>query len=92
MVPINSSVDNHVSQNHFDVEATINQTTDRQQSIRNDVALQQMFGNKILYCKRIKTMVNFVLGKEIEEVVFRLVTSVGQKKIVSPHRESNLRP
>nr|XP_058968437.1 uncharacterized protein LOC131794885 [Pocillopora verrucosa] len=44
MVPTNSSVDNHVSQNHFDVEATINQTTDRQQSIRNDVALQQMFG------------------------------------------------
>ncbi|XP_066017788.1 uncharacterized protein [Pocillopora verrucosa] len=43
MVPTNSSVDNHVSQNHFDVEATINQTTDRQQSIRNDVALQQMF-------------------------------------------------
>ena len=80
MVPTNRSVDNHVSQNHFDVEATINQTTDRQQSIRNDVALQQMFGNEILYCKRITTMANFVLGKEIEEVVFRLVTSVGQKR------------
>ena len=37
-------------------------------------------------------MVSFELGKEIEKDVFRLVTSVGQRKILSPHEESNLRP
>ena len=36
-------------------------------------------------------MVTFELGKEIEEV-FRLVTTVGQRQILSPHEESNLRP
>ena len=30
-------------------------------------------------------MVSFELGKEIEKDVFRLVTSVGQIKILSPH-------
>ena len=28
----------------------------------------------------------------MEKDVFRLVTSVGQRKILSPHEESNLRP
>ena len=37
-------------------------------------------------------MVSFELGKEIEKDVFRLVTSLGQKKILSPHEESSLRP
>ena len=37
-------------------------------------------------------MVNFGLGKEIEKDVFRLVTSVEQRIILSPHEESNLRP
>ena len=37
-------------------------------------------------------MVSFDLGKEIEEDVFRLVASVGQRKNLSPHEESNLRP
>ena len=37
-------------------------------------------------------MVSFDLRKEIEEDVFRLVASVGQRKNLSPHEESNLRP
>ena len=36
-------------------------------------------------------MVSFELGGEIERDVFRLVTSVGQRKILSSHEESNLR-
>ena len=32
-------------------------------------------------------MVSFDLSKEIEEDVFRLVTSVGQRKNLSPHEE-----
>ena len=35
-------------------------------------------------------MVSFELGKETEKDVFRLVTSVGQRKFLSPHEESNL--
>ena len=35
---------------------------------------------------------SFKLGKEIEKDVFHLFTSVEQKKILSPHEESNLRP
>ena len=37
-------------------------------------------------------MVNFELGEELRKMFFRLVTSVGQRKILSPHEESNLRP
>ena len=37
-------------------------------------------------------MVSFDLSKEIEKDVFRLVASVGQRKNLSPHEESNLRP
>ena len=37
-------------------------------------------------------MVSFELGKEIEEDVFRLVTSVGQIKNSESHEERNLRP
>ena len=37
-------------------------------------------------------MVSFDLSKEIEEDVFRLVASVGQRKNLSAHEESNLRP
>ena len=36
-------------------------------------------------------MVSFELGEELRKMVFRLVTSVGQRKILSPHEESNLR-
>ena len=35
-------------------------------------------------------MVSFELGKETEKDVFRLVTSVGQRKFLSPHEELNL--
>ena len=37
-------------------------------------------------------MVSFELGEELRKMFFRLVTSVGQRKILSPHEESNLRP
>ena len=37
-------------------------------------------------------MVSFKLGKDIEENVVPLVTSVGQRQILSLHEESNLRP
>ena len=37
-------------------------------------------------------MASFELGKEMEKDVFRLVTSVGQRKILSPQKELNSRP
>ena len=37
-------------------------------------------------------MVSSELGEELRKMFFRLVTSVGQRKIPSPHEESNLRP
>ena len=37
-------------------------------------------------------MVSFKLGKDIEENVVPLFTSVGQRQILSLHEESNLRP
>ena len=37
-------------------------------------------------------MVSFELGGEMEKDVFRLVTSVGQRKILSSHEVSSLRP
>ena len=43
-----------------------------------------------MFVNKIREMVTFELGKEIEEV-FRLVTTVGQRQILSPHEESNLR-
>ena len=35
---------------------------------------------------------SFKLSKEIEKDVFSLITSVGQRKILSSHEETNLRP
>ena len=37
-------------------------------------------------------MVSFELGEELRKMFFRLVTSVGQRKILSPYEESNLIP
>ena len=37
-------------------------------------------------------MVSYELGEELRKMFFRLVTSVGKEKILSPHEESNLRP
>ena len=45
-----------------------------------------------MFVNRIIEMVNFELGKDIEKDVFYLVTSAGQKKNLSPHEESNLKP
>ena len=39
----------------------------------------------------IREMISFELGKEIKKDFFRLVTSVGERKILSIHEESNLR-
>ena len=38
---------------------------------------------------RIRQIVSFELGKEIEKDVFRFVTSMGQRNILSPHEETN---
>ena len=37
-------------------------------------------------------MASFERGKEIEKDVFRFVTSVRRRKMLSPHEERNLRP
>ena len=37
-------------------------------------------------------MVSFELGEELRKMFFRLVTSVGQRKIPSSHEKVNLRP
>ena len=36
--------------------------------------------DSVMFANRIREMVSFELGKEIEKDVFRLVTSVGQRK------------
>ena len=38
---------------------------------------------------RIRKIVSFELGKEIEKDVFRFVTSMGQRNILSSHEETN---
>ena len=48
--------------------------------------------HNLIVVNRVREMVNFGLGKEIEKDVFCLVTSVEQRIILSPHEESNLRP
>ena len=46
----------------------------------------------MLFVNRMREMVSFELGKEIEKDVYCLVTSVGQKQIFGPHEESNISP
>ena len=48
-------------------------------------------GLKHCYCIKVK-MASFELGEELRKMFFRPVTSGGQRKIRSPHEESNLRP
>ena len=43
------------------------------------------------YCIKVK-MASFELGEELRKMFFRPVTSGRQRKIRSPHEESNLRP
>ena len=38
---------------------------------------------------RIRKIVSFELGKEIDKDVFRFVTSMGQRNILSRHEETN---
>ena len=46
-----------------------------------------------MFVNTLREMVSIELGKEIDKDVFRLVTSVWRnKKILSPHEESSLRP
>ena len=41
---------------------------------------------------KFQTPTNFTTVLKLRKMFFRLVTSVGQRKILSPHDESNLRP
>ena len=41
---------------------------------------------------KFQTPTNFTTVLKLRKIFFRLVTSVGQRKIQSPHEESNLRP
>ena len=41
---------------------------------------------------KFQTPTNFKTVLKLRKMFFRLVTSVGQRKILSPHEESNLRP
>ena len=41
---------------------------------------------------KFQTPTNFTTVLKLRKMFFRLVTSVGQRKILSPHEESNLRP
>ena len=46
-----------------------------------------------MFVNKIRDLVSFELGKEIEKDVFLFVTSVGKRKtFLIPHEESNLRP
>ena len=48
--------------------------------------------DSVMFVNKIKEMVSFKPSKEVEKGVFHLVTGMGQRKILSPHEESNLRP
>ena len=39
-----------------------------------------------------QNILSFKHPRKLRKMFFRLVTSVGQRKILSPHEESNLRP
>ena len=43
-----------------------------------------------MLANRIRKIISFELGKEIEKDVFRFVTSMGQRNILSPHEETNV--
>ena len=66
-------------------------------SISEDVTLVKIdynrgeAGLRHRYCIKVK-MASFELGEELRKMFFRPVTSGGQRKIRSPHEESNLRP
>ena len=49
-------------------------------------------GDSVMYENKIREMIILELGKEIEKDVLRIVTSIGQRKTLSSHEESNLRP
>ena len=42
-----------------------------------------------MLANRIRKIISFELGKEIEKDVFCFVTSMGQRKILSPYEETN---
>ena len=48
--------------------------------------------DSVMFVNKIKEMVSFKPSKEVEKGVFHLVTGMGQRKILSPHEELNLRP
>ena len=48
--------------------------------------------DSVMFFDRKVEMVSFELGEELRKMFFRLVTSVEQRKLLSPHEESRLRP
>ena len=52
-----------------------------------------MSGKKLakltMLANRIRQIVSFELGEEIDKDVFHFVTSMGQRNILSPHEETN---
>ena len=55
-------------------------------------AIQVILYHDYHFVNRVREIVSFELSKEIEKGVFHLVMSVGQRKILSPYEELNLRP
>ena len=55
-------------------------------------AIQVILYHDYHFVNRVREIESFELSKEIEKGVFHLVMSVGQRKILSPHEELNLRP
>ena len=47
-------------------------------------------GKLTMLANRIRKIVSFELGKEIDKDVFCFVTSMGQRNILSPHEETNV--
>ena len=55
-------------------------------------AIQVILYHDYHFVNRVREIASFELGKEIEKGVFHLVMNVGQRKILSPYEELNLRP
>ena len=56
------------------------------------IFISHVINKQHLLLIEIVEMVSFELDEELRKMFFRLVTSVGWRKILSPHEESNLRP
>ena len=68
-LPLSHHKDSTVSEIYYEVHMTRVLHTARISNV-----------DSVMFIDRLREMVNFVLGKEIEKDAFRLVTSVGQRK------------